>query len=521
MAAGTLLQEFIPTLSKGSDGYKRMTQLFLLTLERCEHVEAEIASIAAERSKAEEERHRREEEQRMMEEKERMERLSSFENLDPEVVERILNLADGDISEATDKILDAIGENAQQDIERDAIVQETHDAFPEIPIEDIRLALELNNWNPMAAVNDFVRILREKQSTSDSQTSQEEEVKTTLVTQISEELLLETNTVRAALTSTNWDEQKAKLLLLNLEDENSRKILSSSGSLEPKGKEEELRETVENWAKDHKVRKIQHKTRVEDQKEWKRKSRHFLFKKLEAAVPFSKKSEKPKFLLKSPSSQDSAFFGKPLGTYEEFGKSGKTHFVDGMIDLFREKYMEEEGIFRMSGQSSNVTELRKKLDRQKWNFDAKYSANDFASLFKLYFRELPDPLVPFDCFDHFLGITRFSSEEQRVAALKSEFNELPPVNQTVLTKLLRFLADIASQSSQNKMTASNLSTCFAPNLLRPQTETMESILKNAPLVIVVMTLMINNHVIITNTSTSPILKRTTRLYTNLKVAFNQ
>jgi hypothetical protein len=55
--------------------------------------------------------------------------------------------------------------------------------------------------------------------------------------------------------------------------------------------------------------------------------------------------------------------------------------------------------------------------------------------------------------------------------------DLPSINKTVVKYLLSFLSEVASHSAENKMTSSNLSIVFGPNLLRPQVETIETSLR--------------------------------------------
>ncbi len=53
---------------------------------------------------------------------------------------------------------------------------------------------------------------------------------------------------------------------------------------------------------------------------------------------------------------------------------------------------------------------------------------------------------------------------------------LPKANYDLLKYLVNFLIFISSYGSVNKMTLSNISIVFGPNLLWPREETLESIL---------------------------------------------
>jgi len=85
-------------------------------------------------------------------------------------------------------------------------------------------------------------------------------------------------------------------------------------------------------------------------------------------------------------------------------------------------------------------------------------------LFKLYFRELPEPLLTYEHCDEF--ITNAGKPQQ----LKSVVAKLPKENFAVLKFLVEFLHFIVSFDKQNKMTPSNLGIVMGPNVLRSKND---------------------------------------------------
>ncbi len=78
--------------------------------------------------------------------------------------------------------------------------------------------------------------------------------------------------------------------------------------------------------------------------------------------------------------------------------------------------MESEGIFRISGVKSQVDKLRTqfeegtptihmhlRLSGKVVDFNKVEDPNVVSGLLKMYFRELPEPLLTFDLFDQFLA----------------------------------------------------------------------------------------------------------------------
>lgn len=80
-----------------------------------------------------------------------------------------------------------------------------------------------------------------------------------------------------------------------------------------------------------------------------------------------------------------------------------------------------------------------------------------AGLLRLYFRELPEPLLTFDLYDSFIESHKKGvSQEQRVKITKQLVNQLPQPNQILLQFIIAFLARVVRFSDVNKMSKSNL-----------------------------------------------------------------
>uniref|UniRef100_A0A8C3SBY8 Rho-GAP domain-containing protein n=1 Tax=Chelydra serpentina TaxID=8475 RepID=A0A8C3SBY8_CHESE len=76
---------------------------------------------------------------------------------------------------------------------------------------------------------------------------------------------------------------------------------------------------------------------------------------------------------------------------------------------------------------------------------------------KLFFRELPEPLVPFALFD-------------RVQRLGELVQSLPPPNYATLRYILAHLRKVMEHADVNRMTRQNIGIVFGPTLLRPEKE---------------------------------------------------
>uniref|UniRef100_A0A670ZAQ7 Rho GTPase activating protein 25 n=1 Tax=Pseudonaja textilis TaxID=8673 RepID=A0A670ZAQ7_PSETE len=92
-------------------------------------------------------------------------------------------------------------------------------------------------------------------------------------------------------------------------------------------------------------------------------------------------------------------FGQQLGDtmmYEQrFGQHLVPILVEKCADFIRMKGLDEEGVFRLPGQDNLVKKLRDAFDAgERPSFDPDTDVHTVASLFKLYLRELPEPVIP-------------------------------------------------------------------------------------------------------------------------------
>ena len=91
-----------------------------------------------------------------------------------------------------------------------------------------------------------------------------------------------------------------------------------------------------------------------------------------------------------------------------------------------------DGVYRLSGISSNIQRLRKAFDEDKIPdlFNDRHVLQDIhcvSSLLKLYFRELPNPVCTFPLYEQFVAAVK-SNEETRLLQLREVATQLPPSN---------------------------------------------------------------------------------------------
>jgi len=164
-------------------------------------------------------------------------------------------------------------------------------------------------------------------------------------------------------------------------------------------------------------------------------------------------------------------FGVPL---EEITKRDGTLVplvVSKSIDYLQQKgRIETEGIFRISGAKCQLDEMKRAFEEGKNpDFNKVDDPSVIAGILKLFFRELPIPLLTYDLYDKFLCACADEPQEM-VEKIRPVLEQLPPANKEILRQLMGLCSQIVMQVEKNKMSASNLAIVLSPNLIHPRDE---------------------------------------------------
>ncbi|KAG7512392.1 rho GTPase-activating protein 19-like [Solea senegalensis] len=156
------------------------------------------------------------------------------------------------------------------------------------------------------------------------------------------------------------------------------------------------------------------------------------------------------------------------------------------------KNLHAEGLFRVPGHSLRQAALREilnagtEIDLETGDFHP----NDAATLLKAYLGELPEPLLTHKHYHAHLKIgelTRFDEngdktnvpdKERQIEAFQLLLMLLPPANRSLLKLLLDLLYHTARNQHLNKMSAINLATMFAPQIIWPKNVTASDLQGN-------------------------------------------
>lgn len=143
-------------------------------------------------------------------------------------------------------------------------------------------------------------------------------------------------------------------------------------------------------------------------------------------------------------------------------------FIERLITAIEVAGLYVEGIYRKSGANAKIKMLKAELsnDPEAVDFSA-YPIHVLASTLKSFFREMPEPLMKFALYDHFIQATDIADLRERTQMIYDIARKLPRPNFLLLERLMFHLSRVAYHEPSNRMSPTNLAVVFAPCVLRP------------------------------------------------------
>ncbi|XP_061133421.1 unconventional myosin-IXAa isoform X2 [Syngnathus typhle] len=141
--------------------------------------------------------------------------------------------------------------------------------------------------------------------------------------------------------------------------------------------------------------------------------------------------------------------------------------VEKLINYIEMHGLYTEGIYRKSGSTNKIRELKQGLDTdvESMNLDD-YNIHVIASVFKQWLRDLPSPLMTFELYEEFIRAMGLQDRKEMIRGVYSVVDQLSRNHLNTLERLIFHLVRIALQEDTNRMSANALAIVFAPCILR-------------------------------------------------------
>lgn len=185
-----------------------------------------------------------------------------------------------------------------------------------------------------------------------------------------------------------------------------------------------------------------------------------------------------------------------LTTLVKAHNSKRPMVVDMCIREIESRGLKSEGLYRVSGFSDLIEDVKLSFDRDGEKADISVNTyediNIITGALKLYFRELPIPVISYDAYPRFIEAAKLTDPDERLEALHEALKQLPPAHCETLRHLMGHLKRVTQNEKDNLMNAENLGIVFGPTLMRApdldamtalndiryQRQVVESLIKN-------------------------------------------
>ncbi|XP_063737565.1 LOW QUALITY PROTEIN: unconventional myosin-IXAa [Eleginops maclovinus] len=141
--------------------------------------------------------------------------------------------------------------------------------------------------------------------------------------------------------------------------------------------------------------------------------------------------------------------------------------VEKLINYIEMHGLYTEGIYRKSGSTNKIRELKQGLDTDVdgMNLDD-YNIHVIASVFKQWLRDLPNPLMTFELYEEFIRTMALQDKKETIRGVYSVIDQLSRTHLNTLERLIFHLVRVSLQEDTNRMSANALAIVFAPCILR-------------------------------------------------------
>ena len=186
-----------------------------------------------------------------------------------------------------------------------------------------------------------------------------------------------------------------------------------------------------------------------------------------------------KFFLRRPAMEDlfkkgimknEPVFGSTLKDLQATDLSDVPLFVTKCIgEIEKGERLKADGVYRQSGNLCTIQRIRLQVDQG--NLGILETMDDdvhvLTGALKLFFRELKEPLIPWEFVNKLLLAANHQSKKKKVEQMKNLISKMPSAHKATLAYLLRHLVKVTHFKDKNRMQFSNLAIVFGPTLMWP------------------------------------------------------
>ncbi|XP_074518078.1 active breakpoint cluster region-related protein [Halichoeres trimaculatus] len=201
-------------------------------------------------------------------------------------------------------------------------------------------------------------------------------------------------------------------------------------------------------------------------KRWRRQTLHLQQVELSLSLKYCPHPLEPP----SSTTQTHPVFSVSIETVSQQEGVLVPHVVRCCVEEVERRGLDEVGIYRISGTASEISSLKAAFNSNLREAVTRLRSSDVnavSGVLKLYFRELPEPLIPAELFQSLAETLDIQDINSRLVTMFSLLQSCPDTNRHTFLYLLHHLQRVSQKQEINKMSPLNLATVFGPSLLRP------------------------------------------------------
>ncbi|UZJ57222.1 hypothetical protein CBS101457_006542 [Exobasidium rhododendri] len=167
-----------------------------------------------------------------------------------------------------------------------------------------------------------------------------------------------------------------------------------------------------------------------------------------------------------------ALYGTELQRLVDFEKRTVPLGLVRMLEEVEARGLREQGIYRISGAKNAIELLKLAFSKQSAESidlaHGDYSdIHTIAGAIKQWFRELPEPAVPFAFYHRIIEAEKIEDEEERLYTIRDLVWDFPAPHFNLLKRISQHLSLICEEGEYNLMAPHNIGLVFGTSLLNP------------------------------------------------------
>eukprot|EP01132_Coremiostelium_polycephalum_P008051 gene8051-9905_t len=139
--------------------------------------------------------------------------------------------------------------------------------------------------------------------------------------------------------------------------------------------------------------------------------------------------------------------------------------IDILCSHLEKHALEMEGIFRVSGSAQQIRLFWSTFNSDQIEFPPHMNEHTVAGSLKLYIRENPESLIPYEAFQQYISTIQ---DDFNLSDFSLMISKVSPDSLKIIKRIIRLLVIICRHSKINKMNPTNMGIVFGPNFFKPK-----------------------------------------------------